>query len=375
MSDYTLDQKAYWVGFNHVKGIGPVRMQSILAYFGDPKTAWDAPESELVNSGLPPKVTQNLLDVRKNLSLEKVWKHIEEMNIQVSTIEDPDYPTRLREVDNHPPVIYTRGTILADDSWSVAIVGTRRMTSYGKQVASEIASALTMNGITVVSGLARGIDGIAHKSALEAGGRTIAVLGSGVDQIYPPEHRKLANAIIQNGAILSDYAPGTPPDGINFPPRNRIISGLSLAVVIVEASKQSGALITAAFAAEQGREVFAVPGNIYAPQSKGSNILLQQGARVLLNVQDILESLNLAMVNQHREARQVLPSNATEAALFDVLSDEPLHVDEICAQSALPIDTVSSTLTMMELKGMVRQLGGMKYIAIREPESEYRIGE
>jgi len=375
MNESSLDPKAYWVGFNHVKGIGPVRMQSILAYFGDPKSAWLAPEGELVNAGLPPKVTQNLLEVRKNLSLESVWKHIEIMNIQVCTIEDPDYPSRLREVDNQPPVIYTRGTLLPEDSWSVAIVGTRRMTSYGKQVAVEIASALSTNGITIVSGMARGIDGVAHKAALDSGGRTIAVLGSGVDQIYPPEHRKLADAILQNGAVISDYAPGTPPDGINFPPRNRIISGLSLAVVIVEASKQSGALITAAFAAEQGREVFAVPGNIYAPQSKGCNILLQQGARVLLNVQDLLESLNLAMVNQHREARQVLPSNSTEAALYDVLSNEPLHVDDICAQSALPIETVSSTLTMMELKGMVRQVGGMKYIAIQESESEYRTGE
>lgn len=375
MSHSILDEKAYWVALNHVKGIGPVRMQSLLAFFGDAKSAWLAPESELRNSGLPPKVLVNLLEVRKNLSLEKVWMHIEKMNIQVCTIKDPDYPLRLREVENHPPVLYLRGALLPEDAWSVAIVGTRRMTSYGKQVVSEIASALSMNGITVISGLARGVDGLAHKSALETGGRTIAVLGSGVDRIYPPEHRKLSEEIIHNGAILSDYAPGTPPDGVNFPPRNRIISGLSLAVVVIEASKQSGALITAAFAAEQGREVFAVPGNIYAPQSKGCNILLQQGARVLLDVQDILESLNLAMVNQHREARKVLPSNATEATLIGVLSDEPLHVDDICSQSALPIDTVSSTLTLMELKGMVRQVGGMKYIAIHEPESEYQAGE
>ncbi len=189
----------------------------------------------------------------------------------------------------------------------MAIVGTRRVTSYGRQVTEEIAAFLAQNGITVVSGLARGVDGIAHQAALNAGGRTFAVLGSGVDRIYPPEHRNLAEAIIGSGAILSDYPPDTPPEASNFPPRNRIISGLSMGTIVIEAGETSGALITANFSVEQGREVFAVPGNIFAPQSKGPNKLLQQGAHLLLKPHDILDVLDLTRVTEHRAARKALP--------------------------------------------------------------------
>ena len=199
------------------------------------------------------------------------------------------------------------------------------------------------------------------------------MLGSGIDRIYPPEHQRLAEQIIQQGALISDYPPGTPPDAANFPPRNRIISGLSRAVIVVEAGKNSGALITAAFAAEQGREVFAVPGNIYAPQSQGTNLLIQQGARPYLNAQDVLDILDLAQVVEHQTARSVLPADATEARLLGLLGNEPLHVDEIRAQADLPIDTVSATLVMMELKGMVRQVGGMQYVAVREVIESYQV--
>jgi DNA processing protein len=232
---------------------------------------------------------------------------------------------------------------------------------------------LAASGVTVVSGLARGIDGVAHKKALQSGGRTLAVLGSGVDQIYPPEHRSLAEKIIENGAIISDYPPGTRPEGVNFPPRNRIISGLSQAVVVVEAGVRSGALITAAFAAEQGHEVFAIPSNIYAPQSKGANLLIKEGAQILVDPQDLLMTLDITDLTQQRAARTVLPSDATEAKLYDLLGREPLHVDEIRAKSNLPIEQVSSTLTLMELKGLVRQVGSMRYVAIYEPKSDYQV--
>ena len=196
------------------------------------------------------------------------------------TWEDAAYPHRLKEIDQPPPVLYLRGEILDEDGWCVAMVGTRRITVYGRQVAEEMASFLARRGITLVSGLARGVDGVAHEACLRAGGRTFAVLGSGVDRIYPPEHEKPGRTrIIERGAVISDYAPGTPPDSANFPPRNRIISGLSLATIVVEAGETSGALITATFAAEQGRDVLAVPGNINAPQSKGTNRLIQNGAR------------------------------------------------------------------------------------------------
>ena len=232
--------------------------------------------------------------------MDKVWEKLQAGSIQVLTWDDEAYPRRLKEIDQPPPVLYLRGNLLPEDEWAVAIVGTRRVTAYGRQVAEELASVLARNGVTVISGLARGVDSIAHQAALNAGGRTIAVMGTGVEQIYPPENRRLAEQMLQQGALVSDYPLGTPPDGINFPPRNRIISGLALAVVVVEAGLTSGALITASFAAEQGREVFAVPGNITAPQSQGTNRLILDGATPLLSPQQVLEALNLTMVTEHR---------------------------------------------------------------------------
>lgn len=307
------------------------------------------------------------------MSLELVWDRIHAQGITVLTWEDEGYPHRLKEIGQSPPVLYVRGELLPEDEWAIAIVGTRRVTHYGRQVAEEVAAAMAHNGITVVSGLARGVDAVAHQGALNAGGRTIAVLGNGVDRIYPPEHRRLAERIIDCGALISDYAPGTPPEGINFPPRNRIISGLSLGVVVVEAGERSGALITSGFAAEQGREVFAVPGNITAPQSKGANRLIQQGAHPLLSPQDVLETLNLTQISEHRAARSVLPADATEALLLEMMSQEPIHVDEIRNKTEMPIEKVSSTLALMELKGMVRQVGGMHYVAVHEIQEDYNV--
>jgi DNA processing protein len=292
-------------------------------------------------------------------------------HIEILTWDDKLYPTRLKEIDQPPPVLYLRGELTTEDSWAVAVVGTRRVSAYGRQVAEEVASFLATNGVTVISGLARGVDAIAHQSALKAGGRTIAVLGCGVDRIYPPENAQLAEKIMTGGALVSDYAPGTPPDAANFPPRNRIISGLSTATVIVEAGETSGALITAQFAVDQGREVFAVPGNIYAPQSKGTNRLIAQGAHPMLSVRDLLDVLNLTRVTEQRFVRKVLPADETESKLMSVLTHEPLHMDEIRNQTGLPIERVSATLVMMELKGMVRQVGGMNYVAVREEQAGY----
>jgi DNA processing protein len=232
---------------------------------------------------------------------------------------------------------------------------------------------MVRSGVTVISGLARGIDATAHQAALDAGGRTIAVMACGLDRVYPPENRHLAQAIIENGALVSDYPIGTHPDARNFPPRNRIISGLSLGVVVVEAGVRSGALITVGFAADQGREVFAVPGNILNRSSAGCNRLIHDGAKMVLGVEDILEELNLTMIEQQAEVRSILPADATEAKLIELVSDDPLHIDEICRQSQLPVHKVSSTLAMMELKGMVRQVGGMNYVLARDGSVPYRI--
>jgi DNA processing protein len=366
------DSKKYWVGFNLVKGIGAVRMRALLEHFGSADLAWQATPEALEAVGLGPKIIDTLLHVRSSGLLERVWDYVQMQDIGVLTWEDPDYPRRLKEIDQPPPVLYLRGNLVDEDQWAVAIVGTRRITAYGRQITEEIAGSLTVNGITIVSGLARGADAIAHQAALRNGGRTLAVLGNGVDRVYPPEHRSLAEQIMAHGALISDYPPGTAPEAANFPPRNRIISGLAQAVIIAEAGEKSGALITAAFATEQGRELFAVPGNIHAPQSKGTNLLIREGAHILLDAQDVLEALNLAQVSQHRTARAVLPADATEAQLYALLGREPIHVDEIRIQSDLPIEQVSATLTLMELKGMIRQVGYMHYVAVYEERANYQ---
>ncbi len=367
-----MNDNRYWVGFNLVKGIGAVRLQALREHFGDLSLAWQSPVDALQAAGLSQKIAERVLQARANVDLERFMEQIAAQGIQVLTWEDEAYPSRLKEIDQPPPVLYLRGELTTEDSWAVAVVGTRRVTAYGRQVTDELASYLAQNGVTVVSGMARGVDAIAHQSALKAGGRTLAVMGNGVDRIYPPEHRTLAEQILAKGALLSDYVPGTPPESANFPPRNRIISGLSLAVVVVEAGETSGALITAQFAVDQGREVFAVPGNILAAQSKGTNRLIQQGAHPLLSAREVLEALNLTRVSEQRLVRKVLPVDEVESKLLSVLGAEPLHMDDIRNQTGLPIERVSATLVMMELKGMVRQVGGMNYVAVREEQAEYR---
>lgn len=368
-----MNEKHYWLGFNLVKGIGAVGLRALKDYFGNLEKAWEATSSQLRDTGLSARIVENIIKIRSSVNLENYYKNIQSKGITVVISDEENYPKRLKEIDHHPPVLYIRGEILEDDFWAVAVVGTRRVTAYGRQVTDELATFLAQNGITVISGMARGVDAIAHQAAIRAGGRTIAVLGSGVDRIYPPEHRSLSDQIINQGAVLSDYAPGTPPDSSNFPPRNRIISGLSTAVVVVEAAETSGALITANFAGDQGRDVFAVPGNIFAPQSKGTNRLIQQGAQPLLSGRDLLDNLNLARVNEQRIIRRVMPTDTTEANVLNVLGREPMHVDEIRSQTGLPIESVSAALVMMELKGMVQQVGGMNYIAVKEGQSDYLV--
>ncbi len=369
------DYRRYWVGFNLVKGIGSVRLRALLDTFGDAKTAWEAPAADLMAAGLSSRITGTLLKIRSSVDLDQVMAKLQAQGITVLTWEDEGYPRRLSEIDQPPPVLYVSGDLLPEDEWAVGIVGTRRVTAYGRQVAEELARSLANCGVTVVSGLARGVDALAHQAAISAGGRTIAVLGSGVDRIYPPEHKRLAENIRAHGAVISDYPPGTAPDAANFPPRNRIISGLSTAIVVVEAGESSGALITAQFAAEQCRDIYAVPGSIYAPQSKGTNALLKQGAIPLLSPQDLLESMNVAMLGEQRTARTSLPSDPVEAKLFSLVGREPIHVDELRARAGLPIEQVSAALTMMELKGMVRQVGGMQYISVGELPADYQTDE
>jgi len=368
-----VNEKRYWIGFNLVKGIGAVRLQGLRDHFGDLALAWQAPADALQVAGLSLKLVERIVQVRASVDLDKYLERVYSLGVEILTWDDDLYPSRLKEIDQPPPVLYLRGALTSEDFWAVAVVGTRRASSYGRQVSEELASFLAANGVTIVSGLARGVDAIAHQSALKSGGRTIAVLGSGVDRIYPSEHTQLASKIMANGALISDYPLGTPPDAANFPPRNRIISGLSMATIVVEAGETSGALITAQFAIDQGREVFAVPGNILAPLSKGTNKLIVQGAHPMLSGRDLLEVLNLTQVTEQRLVRKILPVDEVESKLMQVLTHEPLHMDEIRSQTGLPIERVSATLVMMEFKGLVRQVGGLNYVAVRDEEADYKV--
>ena len=368
-----MDQKAYWVGFNKVRGIGAVRTAKLLAYFGSLSEAWRAPAAELRQAGLGKKTVSDFLKIRDTIDLESEYQKIIDSNIQVVTLEEEKYPKRLKSIEQPPPVLYIRGLLEEGDQFAVAIVGTRRNTSYGRQVAFDLASYLVRNGITVISGLARGIDSIAHNSALKNGGRTIAVLGCGVDVVYPPEHRKLYSSIWESGALISDYYPGTEPEGINFPPRNRIISGLSLAVVVIEAGEKSGALITSEFAASQGREVFAVPGPIYAPKSKGTNRLIRDGALPLIGFEEILAAINLEQIEEYRYAKKVIPQSDIEVLLIETLKNEPKHINDIKAETGLSMEKISASLVMMELRGLVKQTGNMTYISIGDENADYEV--
>ncbi len=357
-----MDERAFWIAFNRVPGIGPTRLTALLERCGDIATAWNAPLQTLQAAGLDRRSIENLLKARKQLDPEFELDKVIRSGFGVYSWDDRGYPTNLRKIPQPPPVLYVRGRLEKQDELSVAIVGTRQVSAYGREVARELGSELARHGVTVVSGLALGVDAIAHQAAVEAGGRTIAVLGSSVDQIYPARNRRLALQIIEQGALVSEYALGTKPEASNFPPRNRIISGLSLAVVVVEAGKRSGALITANFAAEQGRDVFAVPGSILSPGSEGCNRLIQDGAFPVTSIGDLLESLQLANVVAHQEARVSVPASPEEELVLQHISTEPQHMNEIMRAAPLGHSEVSSLLAMMELKGLVRQVGLMQYV-------------
>ncbi len=360
----------YWLGINLARGVGPAKVRRLLDHFGDLAEVWRATPSDLLAVGLDRRAVDNLIGVRA-VDLDLVLKRIEKLGLTVLTWDSPDYPDNLRHIDAPPPVLYVHGTLTPADTWAVAMVGTRNATLYGKEVTRDFATHLAANGVTVVSGLAKGIDTVAHKAALDAGGRTLAVLGSGLDQIYPPDNRALAESIAAHGALLSDYPLGTRPDAVNFPPRNRIISGLSKAVLVVEAGETSGALITTEFAAEQGRDVFAVPGNINQKQSLGPNRLIQNGAKVALSATDILNELNITQVAERAHVRAAVPADPTERTVINALSATPTHIDDLSVQLQLPMAELSGRLALMELKGLVRQVGGMNYVAAKEAREGY----
>jgi DNA processing protein len=365
------DELKYWVAFSRIPGIGRVRLSQLKGHFGSLQDAWKASEAGLKQTGLDSRSIDGLLTLRSGISPDAEVEKMRRHRVKAFVCEDPLYPARLKEIYDYPPVLYIRGSLPAGDEPSLAIVGTRRPTIYGRQVTEEIVGNLARNNMAIISGLARGIDSVAHRTALDAGGKTVAVFASGLDIVYPGENANLAQTILEQGALVSEYPLGVKPKPEYFPLRNRIMSGLSLGVLVVEAGEKSGALITAQQALDQNREVFAVPGSILSPASLGTNRLIQEGAKLVRDYTDILEELNLTVVARQAEINGLFAENQpaaicpSESAVLKQLSTEPNHIDEICRRSGLPMPEVSSTLAMLELKGIARQVGNMNYVLVR----------
>lgn len=370
-----MNNTRYYLGFNIVNGIGPARLDRLIERCGSIEAAWRAKLPDMIAAGLDAKICTALIQAQRTLDLDAELERAERAGIQLLTRDDAGYPAALAQIPAPPPLIYIKGRLEEVDDWSVAVVGTRSPSIYGRDAARRIVGDLAGAGVTVVSGLAIGIDTTAHTAALEAGGRTIAVLASGLDQVYPERNRALAEQIIAQGALVSEFPIGTRPIPQLFPVRNRVISGLSLGTLVIEAGIGSGALITVRYALEQGRDVFAVPGQIFSPKSAGPNQLIRDGAGLVTQAQDILEALNLSSAAIQQEVQAAFPEDPTEAALYELVGYEPQHVDDLRRQSALPIPVVSSTLAMLELKGLVRQAGAMQYVRSREEREEYTIDQ
>jgi DNA processing protein len=355
----------YWVGFNIVPGIGRVKFSQLQSYFKDLADAWQAPAAELKKAGLDNGTVQAMVELRPKIDLDAEMAKLEKLQIKAIRCLDTEYPESLKEIFDYPPLLYIKGRLAEEAEPCLAVVGTRSPTVYGRQVAEIMAEELAQNGICVVSGLARGIDTAAHRRTLEKGGRTLAVLAGGLDSIYPAENNLLARRICENGALVSEYPVGAKPRPENFPRRNRIMSGMSLGVLVIEADEASGAIITANIAAEQNREVFAVPGSILSPKSRGTNKLIQDGAKLVRNSRDILEELNIAVTEQQITLPEKAEVSETEDLLLKQLSSEPLHIDLVCRRCGLPAATVSSNLALLELKGLVRQVNAMNFVLAR----------
>ncbi len=370
-----MSARQYWIGFNHVAGVGPLRFRRLREAFPSLKDAWHADAHALQEAGLDRRTIGNLLEARRTLNLDSIQKMLDDLGVTALTLEDLDYPALLKELPEAPPVLYIRGTLTAEDNWAVAIVGTRKATAYGRDTAYQLAGELAQAGLTIVSGLALGVDAAAHQGVLDAGGRTLAVLPCGIDAVYPPEHRQLAQRIARQGALITEFPPGTLAESKNFPPRNHLISGLSLGVIVVEAPLKSGALLTADSAAEQGREVFAVPGQTTSAGSKGSNRLIQDGAKLVMSADDVLNELNMTRgtPQTRAEVSKIAPANEQERLIINSLGDGPLHIDDLCRLLTLPVAVVSSTLALMELKGMVRQIGSMQYALASGPRTPHKV--
>lgn len=356
-----------WIALSMVPEVGPVTFKKLLSLYRDPASVFKAPLGELsAIEGVGEKKAKNIKGFSGWNDVEKQVKQLNRCSARAVTFHDADYPSMLRQTEGAPVLLYVKGSIQEEDKFAIAIVGSRKSTPYGKLVTERLSSELSRSGFTIVSGMARGIDTVAHTSSITAGGRTIAVLGSGIDRAYPPENRGLMERIAASGYAVSEFPCGTEPNKENFPRRNRLISGLSMGVVVVEAAAGSGALITAGTALEQNREVFAVPGNITSPNSAGANDLIKKGAKLIQKSDDIIEEL-APMLRGYVKAKERLKVELTEEEkkLCDILSGEPVHVDTLSRELSLSSATTLAVLLSLEIKGVVRQADGKRFYLAR----------
>ncbi|MFQ5682289.1 MAG: DNA-processing protein DprA [Candidatus Binatia bacterium] len=366
------DEEAYaaWVALAQVKGLGCASFKKVADHFGDPRLALSSSEGELAQvPDLDRGAIEGLLTFSEWDGVRNEIRHVVASGVDILPFNAPSYPARLRVITDPPPFLYVRGEIREEDQWAVAVVGSRSASDYGLRITRDLCQGLASLGLTVVSGMARGIDGEAHEASLEAGGRTVAVLGSGVDVVYPPEHGTLYQNISRAGAIISELPMGTPPFSFNFPPRNRLISALSLGVVVVEATEKSGSLITAGLALDQGREVFAVPGEAGTSRSRGTHRLIRQGAKLVENVEDIVEEIAPQLLVRARVKQPdpvpplPLEMNSEVRKVCELVLEQPVQIDEVIQKSGLSSAKVSGILLDLEIKGLLRQLPGKRFMA------------
>ncbi|EKE12154.1 MAG: hypothetical protein ACD_13C00292G0002 [uncultured bacterium] len=357
-----MTESQYLTAISAFNYFGPARVRLLLSYFKTAGKIWNADASVLIKIGISSKKTSEFSEFRKKFSFDAYFKKLAELGIKVTTILDKDFPIALREIDNGPVVLYYKGNLKCLKGSSVAIVGARKMTSYGCEITEKFSTELAGFGIAIISGLARGVDTVAHKTCISVGGVTVAVLGNGLDSIYPFENKNLADEIIKKGGlILSEYPPGSPAIPINFAVRNRIISGLAKCVLVIEGAVKSGTLLTASHAADQGKTVFAVPGQITSPLSQAPLYLLKNGARMATEVGDILSELDIDTKVDREKMEKIAPDSPEEVVILEFLENEPLHLDELVRITGSKTSDVSARLTIMEMKGMVKSLGGGKY--------------
>ncbi|MGE5707336.1 MAG: DNA-processing protein DprA [Bacteroidota bacterium] len=351
-----MNETEFWLAFHRLPGVGSQRLRSLQEHFGSLEAAWNAPASALrAIKGFGPDLAAGIVEGRKRLEPGTLLEGLERAGVWALTLLDAPYPSALRALPDPPAILYGRGTI-PPLARAIAVVGTRNATEYGLRVAREISSNLARSGVLVISGLAAGIDAAAHRGALEAGS-TLAVLGCGPDRVYPRENRVLYGRILEAGALLSEYPPGTPPEPGHFPARNRIVAGLAAAVVVVEAGKKSGALITADLGLEMGKEVCAVPGPIDSPQSMGTNRLLAQGARLVSSAEDVLSEFGWTPT-----PKAIPPLPPEEQRIFGALDGTPRHLDELARALGMDPAVVISAMVVLELKSLAVRLPGQRYM-------------